>query len=91
MKSGAADAAESEVRATTVEINYLNGEKDKLRNRQEKPAIVQRVTQMTDYKNQNQKIVDQSGSSTSQDAGTPTPTPTPPAPEEQTQPTEGGQ
>lgn len=57
--SGQVDAAASEVRASTVEIGYLKSEKDKLRNSQEKPDILTRIKQMTEYLNQNQNIINQ--------------------------------
>lgn len=57
---GPADAAASEVRASNTEIDYLKGEKNKARNRDEKPAIERRSVQMTQYRDANQKIVDQS-------------------------------
>ncbi|MBB3228199.1 RHS repeat-associated protein [Luteibacter sp. Sphag1AF] len=83
--SGDADAAASEVRASNVEIDYLTSEKDKLRNNQEKPSILKRIDQMTEYRNDNQTIVDQA-------APSPPPaivpaTPTPPDPKQQN---EGG-
>jgi RHS repeat-associated protein len=55
---GTLDAAKSEVRASSVELDYLKAEKNKMRNQREKPEIENREKQMKDYKDDAQKVID---------------------------------
>jgi len=55
---GVLDGSKAEVRATSVELDYLKTEKNKLRNQREKTQIEIREKQMTEYRDEKQKIID---------------------------------